>query len=180
MQDLEQMRTRAASQYRLAWLLTGEREASLDATLATLEAAPGPGSPFEAWMLAWSRRLVIARVLTAIRGKLAESACRTASMRVRYPDLPAGAARLPEETIAMELEAALLSIDLFPRCVLVLTLFEGISVEDAAILMDATPSLVRKGRALGLQQLTGNLSRTQVRTSVSYRPFVMTTGAQHA
>lgn len=180
MQELEQMHRRAASQYRLAWLLTGEREASVNATLDALDTGTGPSPWFAGWMQAWSRRLVIARVLTAIRGKLAESARRTASTRVRCADLPVGSASLRGETTAMELEPALLALDVFPRCALLLTLFEGISVEDAAVLLDATTALVRKGRALGLQQLVGNLTRTQVRTSISYPAFVMTTGVQHA
>lgn len=176
MQELEIL-GRAASQYRLAWLLTGEREASVDATLNALEAGPDPHASFAEWMSAWSRRLMIARVLTGIRGKLAQSARRTASIKVRCPEY---AALVGRETTAIQLERALLAVDLFPRCALVLTHFERISVEDAAILLDATTSLVRKARTVGWMQLVDHLLRPAVRTSVRYQPFVITTGVQHA
>lgn len=178
MQELEIL-DRAASHYRLAWLLTGEREASVDATLDALDAGPDPHASFAHWMSAWSRRLMIARVLTGIRGKLAQSARRTASIKVRCPEFPAGVL-VGRETTAIQLERALLAVDLFPRCALVLTHFERISVEDASILLDATTSLVRKARTVGWLQLVDYLLRPPVRTSVHYQPFVITTGVQHA
>ena len=180
MQELEQILGRAASQYRLAWLLTGEREASIDATLDAPDAGADPHASFAEWMSAWSRRLVIARVLTGIREDLAQSARRTASIRLRSPEFPAGAAGMGYETTPYQFERALLAMDVFPRCALVLTHFERISVEDAAILLDATPSLVRKGRAVGWMQLVESLVRPQLRTSILYQPFVITTGVQHA
>jgi DNA-directed RNA polymerase specialized sigma24 family protein len=180
MQELEQMHSQAASLYRLAWLLTGEREISVDATLETLDTETDPDSSFAEWMLAWSRRVVIAKVLTVIRGELAASARRTASIRLRNTVLPPGSANLGDQTTSVQLDRALLGIDLFPRCALVLTVFEGISVEDAAVLLDGSVDLVRKARTLGLKQLVDNLARMQVRTSVAYQPFVMTTGVQHA
>ena len=180
MQELEQILGRAASQYRLAWLLTGEREASVDATLDALNAGPDPHASFAEWMSAWSRRLMIARVLTGIRGEVAQSARRTASTRLRSPEFPVGSAGMGYETTPYQFERALLAMDLFPRCALVLTHFERISVEDAAVLLDCTPSLVRKGLAVGWMQLLENLVRPQLRTSIVYQPFVITSGVQHA
>jgi DNA-directed RNA polymerase specialized sigma24 family protein len=179
MPELEQMESQAASLYRLAWLLTGEREVSVDATLETLETETDPDS-FAEWMLAWSRRVVIAKVLTAIRGELAASARRTASMRLRNSVLPPGSGNFKDQTTTIQLERALLAIDVFPRCAFVLTLFEGMAVEDAAVLLDATEDLVRRARTLGLGQLVDNLARMQVRTSIRFEPFVNTTGVQHA
>jgi hypothetical protein len=180
MQELEQMHDRAAGHCRLAWLLTGEREVSVNATLEALDAASDPNWSFAEWMSAWSRRLVIAEVLTAIRAKLAESARRTASLRLRDRELPLGVARPWNGTSAIQLERALLAIDVFPRCALVLTVFEGISVGDAAVLLDATVELVRKARTFGLAQLMDNLGRVQARTSDDRLPFVMKTAVQHA
>jgi DNA-directed RNA polymerase specialized sigma24 family protein len=179
MQELEQMQTQAASHCRLAWLLTGERETSVDAALEALDTASDPNWSFEEWMSAWSRRVVIAKVLTAIRGELAESARRTAGIRIKDREFrPKGA--LGDGTTAIQLERALLTIDVFPRCSLVLTMFEGISVEDAAVLLDATAELVRKARTLALRDLVENLAGMQVRTSEGYGRFVTTMGVQHA
>jgi len=183
MQEFEQINNQAAGLYRLAWLLTGEREvsadATVDATLETLDTGSDPDS-FAEWMLAWSRRVVIAKVLTAVRSELAASARRTASVRLKSLALPPGSASLGDRTTSVQLDRALLAIDMFPRCAVVLTVFEGLSVEDAAVLLDATEDLVRQARAIGLRQMVDNLARMQVRTSVGFQPFVMTTGVRHA
>jgi len=178
MQELEQMHRQAASLYRLAWLLTGEREISVDATLETIHAETDPDS-FAEWV-ARSRRVVIAKVLTLVRGQLATSARRTASMRVRNLALPPGSAGMGDRTDSIQLERALLSIDMFPRCALILTVFEGLSIEDAAVLLNVTPDLARQARTIGLRQMIDNLAGMQVGTSVGFHPFVMTTGVQHA
>ena len=180
MKEFEQMRNRAIDHYRLALVLTGEREVRLDATLEALGTASNPNSSFVEWMSAWARRLVIAKVLSAIRVELAESARRTVSLRLRNQKLPLGSARLGEGPTAVQLERALLGIDVFPRCALVLTVFEGISVEDAAVLLDATVELLRKARTFALTQLLASLRQLQARTSDDCRPFAMSTAVRHA
>jgi len=180
MQQLEQIHNQAAGHYRLAWLLTGESELSVRATLEALDTESDSNWSFAEWMSAWSRRVVIAKVLTAIRERLAASARHTASLRIRDRELPLESARPGDQTTAIQLERALLAIDVFPRCALVLTMYEGISVEDAAVLLDATVELVRKARTLGLRQLLDNLAGMQVRLSAGYQPFGMSTGVQHA
>jgi hypothetical protein len=180
MKNFEQMHTRAADHYRLAFVLTGEREISPDATLEALDTASDPNWSFAAWMSAWSRRLVIAKVLSAIRGELAESARRTVSLRLRNQKLLPGSARLRDGPTPAQLERALLAIDVFPRCALILTVFEGISVEDAAVLLDATVELLRKARTFALTQLLANLRQLQTRTSGDCLPLAMSTAVQHA
>jgi hypothetical protein len=87
MQTLDQTKERAADLYWLTFLLTGDREASLDVTLEALGFALGANPFFSTWMLAWSRRLVIAKALAVIRVELATSAHRTASKRAEEPTL---------------------------------------------------------------------------------------------
>ena len=181
MKEIEQMHNRAIDHYRLGLVLTGEREISVDATQEALGPASNPNSSFAEWMSAWARRLVIAKALAAIRGKLAESARRTVSLRLRNQKIPPRNACLGGELpTAVQLERALLAIDVFPRCALVLTVFERISVEDAAVLLDATVELLRKARTFALTQLLANLSRLQGRGSDDCLPFAMTTAVRHA
>lgn len=151
----EQAKDRAAALYRLAFLMTGDRVRSLDATLEAVDSGDGTGSFFSGWLLAWSRRLIIAKVLAGVRDELAASARRTASLRNKQSArlLPARDFDLDANRAAGQLERALLAIDLFPRCALLLTVFEEISVDDAAILLDADRDLVRKARILGLREL---------------------------
>jgi hypothetical protein len=49
----------------------------------------------------------------------------------------------------------LLAIDLFPRCALLLTVFEKLSLDDAALLLNADKALVRKAQNQGLLELAG-------------------------
>ena len=119
-------------------------------------------------MLAWSRRLVIAKALAAIRDELAPVG---APDGIEAPDKAARFRRRTglshSDTTKIQLERALLAIDVFPRCALLLSVFERMSVEDAALLLDADLDLVRKAQMIGLQELTRNLARMQGWTSTA-------------
>ena len=161
--------------YKLAYFLTGKCEAGLD---ATLEAVDSGGDFFSEWMTAWSRRVVISKALAGMRDELAASARRTSSRRATT-ELPSRDWTLRDGTSEAELARAILAIDLFPRCALLLSTFERVSIEDAATLLDATPELVRKGQMIGLQDLTVNLARAQGWTSREAAPYVMTSEMQY-
>jgi len=147
----------AANLYWLAFLLTGDREASVDAAVEALDSSES-NAFFSAWMLAWSRKVVIAKALAAIRQELAASALRLASTRgANYPAPPRNWSLAPGAS-KVQLERALLAIDTLPRCVLLLSLFEGLSLDDATVLLDVDHGLVRKAQAVALRQLTSNLA----------------------
>ena len=62
--------------YWLAYLITGDRERSVQAFTGALNSeAEAPA--FRGFMLSWARRLVIVEALGAIRGALREAASRT-------------------------------------------------------------------------------------------------------
>jgi DNA-directed RNA polymerase specialized sigma24 family protein len=180
MLTLDQSHKEAADLYRLAYLLTGKRGASVDVMLEAI-GYDGPSDSFFAnWMVAWSRRVVIAKALAVVRGELAASAGRTISWKCRKPDLPPRSWTNDHDTTSVQLERALLSIDVFPRCALLLTVFEGMPVQDVSVLLDASPELVKKGQAIGLGELTVNLARLQGWTSDAPESFVITGEMQHA
>jgi len=184
MQTLE-ANERAADLLWLAYLLTGRREPSVDVTLDAmagedLDSEEGAGSFFSTWMLAWSRKVVIGKALAAIRDELAASARLTGWKRYGKSAIPPRSWVIDRNTSKIQLERALLALDVFPRCVLVLSIFEGMSLEDAAILLDSGLELVRKARMGGLRELTRNLARMQGWKSAPAGPFVMTSGMQHA
>jgi len=141
----------------LAYLLTGRRTQSIDLAADAATRAGGANPYFDTWMLAWSRRVVIAKALAAIREKLAASARRTEQRRERNAICTGGKWILDPRADKAALERSLLAIDDFPRAVLLLTIFEGVAAEDAAVLLDSSPRLVAKARNLGLMELTGNL-----------------------
>lgn len=180
MQTLEQANRRAAELYRLAFLLTGNREPSVEATIEALDFQDGANPFFSTWMLAWSRKVVIAKALAAIRGELAASARRTGSKRAEKAALPPRDWALSPDTTKSQIERALLAIDVFPRCALLLLVFEGVSLDDAAILLDSGRKLLRKAQITGLRELTRNLARLQGWTSNATRSYVVTSEMQHA
>ncbi len=167
MQTLELSDRPAADLYWLAYLLTGEREPSVNLVIEVLDFDDGGSVFFSDWMRAWSRRLVIARALASVREELAASARRTQAERFEKTSLPARGWTLDARTTKSQLERALLAIDVFPRCAVLLTAFEGLSLEDTAVLLDTGRELVRKGRMAGFRELTRNLALGQGWTSLA-------------
>ena len=180
MHTLEQANRRAADLYWLAFLLTGHQEPSLDVTLEAFVFADDANPFFPTCMLAWSRRVFIAKALAAIRDDLAESARRTASKDADKIALPRRNWALDCDTTKIQLGCALLAIDVFPRCALLLSVFEGAPLEDVAILLNSELELVRKAQMIGLRELTHNLARIQGWTSIPAKSYVVTSEMQHA
>jgi len=151
------IRQRAVNLYRLAFLLTGREDISVEIASDITVSGDYASPLFGDWMRAWQRRLVIGKALAAIHAELADSARRTQLARLDGSAMPARKWSLNPDTSEAELEKALLAIDLFPRVALLLMIFEGIRLADAATLLSADPALVRKAQAIGLQELTRNL-----------------------
>lgn len=147
----------AASLYRLAFLLTGRKDISVEIAADSTPCEEEANSYFLAWMRAWARRLAIVKVVAEIREELAESALRT--KQARFEMLQAPDRDWSMNASEADIEEALLGIDVFPRAALLLLIFEGVRVADAAVLLDADVSLVKKGQAIALTHLTANLAR---------------------
>lgn len=173
------MQTLMANLYWLAFLLTGNPGLSVDVTLEAVALQDDANSFFSAWMLAWSRRVFIAKALAGIRNELARSARRTASKRAERVALPPRNWTLDRDTTKVQLESALLTIDVFPRCALVLSVFEGMPLEDVGILLNSERDLVRTAQVIGLLELNRNLARLQGWTSTFTKCDVVTSELQH-
>lgn len=156
--NTERRGTESADLYWLAFLLTGRQDISIDIASDAAVAWDDPNPFFEGWMRDWQRRLVIGRALTEFREELGDSARRTRLARVNGSTMPPGGWTLSPDTMKADLEEALLAIDVFPRAVLLLLVFEGLRVADAARLLDADPTLIRKAQAIGLRELTAILA----------------------
>jgi hypothetical protein len=158
MQAMNQAPKEMLDLYWLAYLLTGNRDASFRAAVDAAE-LPEDASPFfTEWVLRWSRKIAIAKSLGAIREELHTSARRTEATVFRSDlRLPRGWS-LSSHTKTIQLEQALLAIDVFPRCALVLSILEGLPLEDVATLLNEERDLVKTAGAIALQQLTRRLS----------------------
>ena len=175
--DLTDAKSHGADLYWLAFLLTGCRDISIDlAAAAVSQDAENPF--FDSWMRAWSRRIVISKALASICVELAESARETDLARVdRGWALPRNWS-LPADTTKAEIEDALLAIAVFPRAAVVLSIFEGVHIEDAAALLNQDAALIRKAQTIGLRELTANLAakdervrRSRARLRLWLRPI---------
>jgi DNA-directed RNA polymerase specialized sigma24 family protein len=148
---------KAPDLYWLAYLLTGREDVSID--IAADTASQDPPNPFFGfWMNGWSRRIVIAKALEAIRPELAESRRRTERTRVGRGTATPKDWSLRADVTKSQIEEALLAIDVFPRAAVVLSVFEGVHTPDAATLLDADVDLVKKAQAIGLREFTANLA----------------------
>ena len=108
----------------LAFLGTGARDISIDvaADAALSQAAVNPF--FATWIRAWSRKIVIAKAVSAIRDELRASVRRTEPARVPGP-APLQKWSLPASTTKTRIGQALLAVDLFPRAAVLLSIFEA-------------------------------------------------------
>ncbi len=61
-----------------------------------------------------------------------------------------------------EFEEAVISIDAFPRCAMLLTIFEGMSIRAASALLHADEALTRVAQRIGIVELTRNLTGNAV------------------
>jgi DNA-directed RNA polymerase specialized sigma24 family protein len=152
---VQKAKERVFDLYWLALLITGNSATAADLVVGLVESQAGGDSFFSAWMLAWARRIVIAKALAAIREDLSASARRTS---VAGPERPASLRTADCAMTKHDLERAVLGIDTFPRCALVLSFFEKVPMQDAVILLDANSSLIRKAEFIGLRQLNRNLA----------------------
>jgi len=152
-----------ADLYWLIRLLTGHREPGGDLAVESSAPESDADAYFLTWMRAWSRRVAMARALAVIRHELKASARRTKSMRFTEARALVPEWTLHPDTAKVDLERALLSIDVFPRAALLLSVFEEMAIPDTAVLLDANAELVRKAQAVGLQQLASNIAGMQPR-----------------
>jgi DNA-directed RNA polymerase specialized sigma24 family protein len=161
MQPLDQLNEYAADLYWLAFLLTGHCGISIDATVEALDLRAAGNPFFSAWMHGWSRKVVVAKALGAIREELAASASRVDMKRCLRHRSPRQEWALSPETTKIQLERALLAIDVFPRCAVLLSVFEKLSMDDTSILLNSDRDRVSAARSCGLQELAGNLAEMQ-------------------
>ena len=161
METLEQVKRNVADLYWLAMLLTGCRETATEVTFQALKPADDANPFFSTWMRSWSRRNVIARALAAVREDIARSAHWMEARPVENCECPPQSWALERVTTKSDLERALIPIEAFPRAAVLLLLFEGVPLEDAAVLLDAGPDSVRNALAAGVRELTINLARMQ-------------------
>jgi len=161
--DATLMRTYNEIPDRLTWLanlITGESRQGPDPAFEPLCSRDSGNPFFHRWSNVWFRKLMPAKTLGRVAAEVKESARRTASLNCPRD----GSAPLPLAG-RYPLERALLTLDLFPRCVILLTMVEQLSLEDTAILLDADKQLIETTRLMAMAELYASIAHKQGRLS---------------
>lgn len=155
---IETFEKNSSELYWLAFLLTGNTDRGVQAFDRALGFAEGENPVFVRFMSAWARKLVIVEALGTIKKELQLSMQRTARVAgdEKLTDKPAWKQR-PAIT-RNDFEEAVLAIDPFPRCAMLLTIFEGVSIQAASILLHADEALTAAAQRIGIVQLTSVLA----------------------
>jgi len=144
--------------YWLGYLLTGDPERSVQGVLETLEMPDAADPFFESWFITWGRKIFIAKVLGYVSPKASASELRIRLRRLQAETRQRSIRSIDSAAGKAELERALLKIDAFPRCALLLSVFEKLAVEDVGILLNADRQSVKTATAIGLIELARNLA----------------------
>ena len=139
--------------YSLAFLLTGNADRGVEAFNRALDVEED-NPAFGEFMTSWARKLIIGEALGTIGTELRASKQRVA----RAPEDEAPRLKARAYIGREEFEEAVIAIDAFPRCAMLLTIFEDLSVEAASILLNADEALTRKAQRIGIVELTRHLA----------------------
>jgi hypothetical protein len=112
---------------------------------------------FEGWMVAWSRKIFIAKVLGSVKPESNPAQLRDRLRRLQR-ETRGGLRRIEGAAGKADLERAVLAIDPFPRCALLLYVFERLAVEDVATLLNSDRESVQTAASIGLTELARNLA----------------------
>ena len=152
--------------YWLAFLLTGDRERSVQAFTGALNSDAEPPA-LQKFLHSWARKLVIVAALGTIRRQVRESVLLT---RPATRAELAGLASVDQSRLTKrELEEVLLAMDAFARCAVILTILEGLPAKEAAGLLGADENTVKAAQARGVAEMTWRMA--DAIGPVSRRPF---------
>ncbi len=157
---IEAFEENSAELYQLAFLFTGNVDRSVAAFDKALDFRE-ENQVFAGFMNEWARKLIIGQALGTIDADLRASKQRV----VRADRQEAGTEKWKRRShiSQQEFEDAVIAIDAFPRCAMLLTTFEGMSLKDAALLLNADESLTAAAQRIGVVELTRKLAGTEGR-----------------
>lgn len=153
---IEILEENSSELYSLAYLLTGNADRGVEAFNKALD-FDEENPIFENFMTSWARKLVITEALGTIQNEL-----RLSKQRVirAVEQEPANDAKWQRRAYIgrEEFEEAVIAIDTLPRCAMLLTIFEGMSIKAASVALNTDEALTRKAQRLGIVELTRHLA----------------------
>jgi hypothetical protein len=153
---METFEKQSSELYSLAFLLTGSTDRGVEAFNRALD-FDEDNPKFGEFMSSWARKLVIAEALGTMKAELRASSKRVARAQEEESSGDVKWQRRPYIG-REEFEEGVIAIDAFPRCAMLLTIFEGMSIKAASVLLNQDESLTRKAQRIGIVELTRNLA----------------------
>jgi hypothetical protein len=159
---LETFENNSSELYWLAFLLTGNTDRGVQAFDKALDFVGDENPAFDGFISEWARKLVIVEALGTVKQELRASKKNTARLAQDEGQPASGEwSRLTAPKSGIErgaFEQAVIAIDALPRCAMLLTIFERMTVAAAATLLNVDEALTRVAQRIGIVQLTRNLS----------------------
>jgi hypothetical protein len=134
--------------YLLAFLLTANHERAEQCFVAGLDDCVDANAVFQEWAASWARRVIVCnaiRIVAPHKGQLqpAESAYQ-----------PSGKRSVLEMPVQEGPFASILRLDDFERFVYVLSVIEGLSDQECAVLLGISWKEIRESRAIAVQHVS--------------------------
>ncbi|HWC15589.1 MAG TPA: hypothetical protein VG498_01170 [Terriglobales bacterium] len=147
------------SLYRLAFLLTADHEKAEQCFVAGLEDVVQANRVFQSWAHSWAKRTIIQNAIHTLRprpgvsGAAAHAAIHNSA---------------PQSASDFEL-CCVLTLEDFERFVFVMTVLEGYSDHECALLLDCFVHDIREARSRALQQIGDSACADQPASVVRLR-----------
>lgn len=129
--------------YILAFLLTGDQNAAMQCVVSGLEDCVGDNSAFQHWAHNWSKRTIIRNAIAMMD---------PTPVQAEQPAVRPSPSEA--KTSADALIAAVIQLPVFDRFVFVISVLEGYSDSDSALLLQCTPEEISASRVRVYKNLT--------------------------
>ncbi len=133
--------------YRLSFLLTGDHEKAEQCFVASVEDSVNAGRVFKEWARTWAKRTIIQSALRALQPRprqYADSSLPGRAVNINDPR------NIPDRDAAL---STVLALEDFERFVFVLSVLEGYSEHDCALVLNSSIGDVRNARIRATEQL---------------------------
>jgi len=149
--------------YQLSFLLTGDHEKAEQCFVAGVEDSVNANRVFKKWARTWAKRTIIQSALRALQPRPRQHA--DSSLPGHAVNIH-GLRNIPDRDVAL---STVLALEEFERFVFVLTVLEGYSEHDCALLLNSSIGDVRNARIRATEQLAAAESRPIVASHGSTR-----------
>ena len=137
-----------ADLYRLSLLLTGDHEAAEQCFIAGLEDSVNTSRVFKEWAHTWAKRTILQSAIRALKPRPRQHAM--SSLPEHVVEIGVSRRNIPERDSAI---SSVLALEDFERFVFVITVLEGHSEHECALLLNSSFRDVRNARIRATERI---------------------------